>query len=263
MKVTRISQLSLAAALIFARTVGGPAGAQTLWYNGDLLRDSDPNNIGGIRNMGGSDYYLYMYDDFIVDGSGWNVTSVWSNNLVMNDVMHYPHYGPGSATQAFWEIRQGLDAGNGGTFVAGGETVPAVVTATGRSHDEGYYAEFDFRINLGGSGVDLAPGRYWLAVSPYRDGNLFSGDEYYITQTRGYGAIGSPAGNNGSSWEAYPNGTDVGYEDMSNDFGFPLDFSMGVGGTQLGTGPVPEPSALLLLGLGVVIGWVTRKMRFW
>src|SRR5213075_3089208 len=93
-----------------------PTGTPTctpgpLWYNGDF------DGVNGLANeentsIGGGEY-AHVYDDFIVtDSGGWNITSVFSDNLENTNV-----------TGASWEIRIGLSEGNGGTLVASGMTM--------------------------------------------------------------------------------------------------------------------------------------------
>src|SRR5205814_946458 len=108
------------------------------WYNGDF------NGVNGLANEDntslGSGEYASVYDDFNVTGSGWTLTSVFSDNLE-NTVV----------TGATWEIRQGISEGNGGTLIASGMTMTPVVTPTGRSG----FGFTEFMIEVIGLNVSL------------------------------------------------------------------------------------------------------------
>ena len=89
----------------------------TLWYNGDF------NNINGLANEVNTTVTdAHVYDNFVVPAGGFDITSVFSDDLISTNV-----------TGATWEIRTGVSAGNGGTLVASGSTATPTVTATGRS----------------------------------------------------------------------------------------------------------------------------------
>ncbi len=123
-KVT-LTAMALVASLVLHAQAGRPTTTPTpsgaLWYNGDF------NGVNAIPNEDdtslGPDQFASVYDDFIVtDPSGWDVTSVFSDNLSSTNV-----------TGAIWEIRQSISEGNGGTLIAAGVTLTPNVTATGRS----------------------------------------------------------------------------------------------------------------------------------
>jgi hypothetical protein len=203
-----------------------PAAADTLWYNGDFSGIGNLDN--GINTVIGNSL---VYDDFMVTGGGWVVTSVWSNNL-----MSY------STTQASWEIRSGMSDGNGGTLVASG-TGPATQTLTGRQ-----YSVPEYTIQVSGLNVSLAPGTYWLNVSPIASGSGGS----YNSMTSGANAIGQPAGNDGNSlWTS----VHYGYPGYTARYGG-YDFSMGVGGTA-----VPLPGSVWFLGSGLMGLGAWRRFR--
>jgi hypothetical protein len=187
-----------------------PSG-DVLWYNGDF------NGVNGLANEQGSS----IYDNFIVPSPGWHVTSVFSDNLENTP-----------ATGATWEIRSGVSEGNGGTLVASGMTTMPVVTPTGRSG----FGFTEFMIEVTGLSVDLAPGTYWLNVTPIGNcGRSFDSD------TSGTNCVGLPCGNDDN---AFINSTTFGYNfhnTSSGDIGQP-DFSMGVVGT-IGGGGTPTPTA--------------------
>jgi hypothetical protein len=216
-----------------------------LWYNGNFDgRDSQLNAYYVSTN------YSALYDNFIVaSGQTWTVTDVYSNDLIAVGI-----------TQAYWEIRSGVSAGNGGTLVAGGITSPASQTATGRSG----FGLNEYTIDVSGiSGVTLTAGTYWLTVAPVIPNGV---GQAYVTTTSGAGAVGLPAGNDGTSYVYSPVGAGGENFVSTNDPSLlgpgTWDFSMGVSGTVVA---VPEPStwvlsALLVAGVSTV-KYVRRGVR--
>ena len=205
-----------------------PTGTPTctpgpLWYNGDF------NGVNGFANEMntsiGSGEFASVYDDFVVtDSGGWNITSVFSDNLLNTNV-----------TGATWEIRTGVSEGNGGTLVASGMTMTPVVTPTGRSG----FGFTEYMVEVIGLNVHLpalpAGQFYWLNVTPIGDltGRSFDSD------TSGANCVGTPCGNDMNAFfnSNVPPG--------SNFVGQATDFSMGVNGTA-GSGcgsPSPTPTA--------------------
>ncbi|MGH8403754.1 MAG: hypothetical protein ACRESO_10190, partial [Gammaproteobacteria bacterium] len=90
-----------------------------LFYGGDL-NPNDPNANGLANEMDltvntGST----IYTPFVVGGGGWNVTGLFTDNLMNID-----------ALSATWEIRTGVSSGNGGNLIAFGSGTPTV-TDTG------------------------------------------------------------------------------------------------------------------------------------
>jgi hypothetical protein len=99
--------------------------------------------------------------------------------------------------------------------------------------------------------VDLAPGTYWLAVSPF----VSSSGSAAISSTEGQNAIGTPLGSNGVVYVGTPQGTDL---IPATDFGAgPIDdVSMGVDGTA-----TPEPSPFLpLCAVAAAVCLIRRRL---
>ena len=125
---------------------GMPSGLAG-WYNGDWQT--------GIP--GASNYYVSpqqfgrTYDDFVVPDGGWTVVGVFAHNSLTS----------AGITQASWEIRSRVSAGNPGTLVASGLS-PATQTL-GPAVGGGAYV---YLIEVDGLWVQLAPDRYWLSVTP-------------------------------------------------------------------------------------------------
>ena len=187
-----------------------PGGA--LWYNGDF------DGVNGLANEQdtslGAGQFASIYDDFNVpEGDGWDVASVFSNNLADTNV-----------TGASWEIRQGISEGNPGTLIAGDTTLTPTVTATGRSG----FGFNEFTVEVTGLSLHLAPGDYFLNVTPIGD---LTGRSFNST-TVGANCVGSPCGNNQN---AFWNSNFFGFNWTSTgNQGFPYDFSMGVNGPSGG-----------------------------
>src|SRR5438552_5978403 len=196
----RASLLALVLTAAFALN----ASAVTLWYNGDF------NQVNGLANERNTIVsQAAVYEDFNVTGAGWNITSVFSDNLA-NTVI----------SGADWEIRTGISEGNAGTLVASGTTSAPVVTLTGRSG----FGYLEYMVQVNGLNITLAPGHYWLNVTPIDGG---SGRSLNST-TSGVNCVGTPCGNNDN---AFFNSTYFGakFRNTNNAYGQP-DFSMGVVG---------------------------------
>jgi len=196
----RASLLALVLTAAFALN----ASAVTLWYNGDF------NGVNGLANERNTIVsQAAVYDDFNVTGPGWHITSVFSDNLA-NTVI----------SGADWEIRTGISEGNAGTLVASGTTSAPVVTLTGRSG----FNYLEYMVQVNGLNITLAPGHYWLNVTPIDSGTGRS----FNSTTSGVNCVGTPCGNNDN---AFFNSTYFGakFRNTNNAYGQP-DFSMGVVG---------------------------------
>ena len=189
-----------------------PAGA--LWYNGEF------NGVDGLTNEQDTfaTGYSRIYDDFNVpDAEGWDVNSVFSENLASTNI-----------TSATFEIRQGVSAGNPGTLIASGTTVTPEVTPTGRSG----FGFTEFKVQVNDLNIHLDPGDYFLNVTPVD--NLDGGRSFDST-TSGFNCIGTPCGDNDN---AFLDSTLFGaFFAPVADFGSQFsDFSMGVNGEVSGGG---------------------------
>src|SRR5579863_8264698 len=90
---------------MLAGTITGDLTTTPYWYNGD------PDSFGSfLSERNGQFGDANVYDDFNVGPGGVIIDGVFSNDF----------FTPGSAaiTQAEWEIRSGVSAGNGGSIVA-------------------------------------------------------------------------------------------------------------------------------------------------
>ena len=157
------------------------AAAGTLWYNGDF----DDNNaiVNGVDTAIGAGSQAYVYDDFHVPvGQIWLVEGVFSNDLL-----------DFSPTSAYWEIRSGVSAGDGGNLIAFG-TGAADTLATGRSG----FGYDESTVTVSGLSVALGAGTYWLTVAPI--GSTPGEGTSDVTTTSGANAIGTPPGNDGNAF---------------------------------------------------------------
>src|SRR5215471_19384896 len=192
-----------------------------LWYNGDF---DGVNALANEENtLIGSGEFASVYDDFIVsDSGGWDVTAVFSDNLLLNTTV----------TGATWEIRQGVSEGNGGTLIASGMTMTPVVTRTGR----GTFNLYEYMVEVTGLNVSLSPGTYWLNVTPIGNG----GGRSFDSNTSGANCVGTPCGNNQNAF-FNSNFFGANFTSTANE-GQPSDYSMGVIGSVSGGG-TPTPTA--------------------
>lgn len=225
--------------LFFLVCCAAPAFADVLWYNGDF--DGDTGRFNGYQ-MGSYEYAMH-YDDFDVPAGGWDVSGLWSNNRLETQAI----------TQAYWEIRSGVSAGNGGVLVDYG-VKDATLTPTGRT----VYGVPEYTVSVAGLNVSLNEGKYWLGLAPDVDGEEWLP---YIATTSGANAVGTPAGTNGNAfYTGWYGGTNyseyfIPSTDVSSGM---LDFSMGVQGTPK---VVPEPLSTLLFVVGGGVIAASRKLR--
>ena len=187
-----------------------PTPTPPLWYNGDF------DGVDGLPNEQNSfaTGFAHVYDDFnVTDEAGWDVTSVFSNDLISSTIIG-----------ATWEIREGVSAGNEGVLVASGMAPYPNVTPTGRSG----FGLFEFTIEVVGLSVHLPPGTYWLNVTPI--GSLDGGRAFDST-TSGAHCVGTPCGNDNDSFWDSPGLFGVSFVPTDSQGAQFHDFSMGLHGT--------------------------------
>ena len=215
-----------------------PAAAGVLWYNGDLPAQGGATvNEQADSPVGANN----TFDDFVVnDPAGWTIDTVWSNDQMSIT----------GVNQATWSIRSGVSVGNGGTLVAGG-TAAATQTPTGRTGGATGFAEY--AIEVTGLNVHLAPGTYWLSVSPVVGADPASGlFRSYNSGTLGLNAVNRPPSSLGNGLF---NSTFLSF----NFANFGNDYSLGVAGTAVST-VIPEPSTLVM---GAMAGFLVLGRTGW
>jgi hypothetical protein len=182
-----------------------------LWYNGD----GDGRN--GLSNeLNTAVAQSQIYDDFTVtDDTGWTLTTVSSNNLISGF----------TAATATFEIRDSCSPGVGGNLDFTG-TLPATQTPTGNVFFG--ITEYTISVDVSSLNISLAPGQYWLSVTPVGTGG--GTQRSFNSTTSNANSVNDPGGLNVDSlWNSttfgakfWPGTTGVGT--------FPADFSMGLTG---------------------------------
>lgn len=221
-------------------TLAANAADALYFYGGDF----DNNNplAHGLANetdgtVSGSPYGAATFQNFVVSGSSITVTRMFTNNL--QDITTPP--------TAYWEIRQGVSEGNGGTLIASGDGANTV-TATGRERN----GRLEYTNLVQGLSVNLAPGTYWFAVVP-ESPNDPSGRSFNSNSLEGLNAVGTQISNQQYFDSAFFGAT---FTNANNEIAdaFPT-FSSGVYA-------VPEPSSLIMLGSGLlgVAGVIRRRL---
>ncbi len=226
----------------FALRANGQAPPGALWYNGDLDVSvvEQQNAMGFGYNQCVAESNSHIYDDFNVPaGPGWIVTDVFSDNLL-------ELFGStlSKIDGVFWEIRQGVSEGNPGTLVANGATyINYSVTPTGRSKGWPYcfnpivnVSLVEYRVMASGLNVFLAPGTYFLNVTPigseqcvfYGSGFVEAVGAAFNSGTDGANCVGTPCGNNNLAFINAPDDLGANWEPTTNLDGSSHDFAMGV-----------------------------------
>jgi hypothetical protein len=234
----------LAACGLLVALVATPAFAGILFYGGDFNPGSV--NADGLANE--QDLTVSqaaVYTPFVVGGAGWNVTGLFTNNM-MNI----------TALSASWEIRSGVSAGNGGTLLFSGTGAPTVT-------DTGLFGSGleVFQVEVTGLNINLSPGNYWMSVVPIclnaDNATCGNGNRSFQANTDGTNAIGTPEPLNLSFFDSrFFNKT---FENATVEAGVLTEFSAGVLGDAAGA--VPEPGSLGLLGGGLLILAGIRRRR--
>lgn len=231
-----LKQLWLCPVLLTSLSVSNAAADTVLWYNGDYAGGS-----GTVNEQSTDEGPAYVYDDFTVTAAGgWTVQRIWSNDDMSLQ----------GITSAVWSIRSGMPSGGGGTVIASG-TSAATQTATGRTSWWGFP---EYTITVSGLNINLSPGTYWLSVSPLVGNDPLSNGYYdsYVSQTSGLNAVGTPAGNDGNSFE-YDPAAGINYSpDRFNE-----DYSMGVAGVAV----APEPSCVALAALAAMTLYLWQRRK--
>ncbi len=240
----RISIARLALCLLLLGVMATPSSADTLWYNGDYdltgnVTSCQSNQIS--PSFDNPTLNCRTYDDFVVPPGGWTINTLYSNNFLLNSTPIT------TITGAYWEIRTGVSAGDGGTLMFSGTANLSgmSVDSTGRSFDN---QDPEVRVAVTNLNFVLTAGTYWQSVPPITSG----GYEYVANSfTTGTGATGLILGN--SYYCFY---------DANNNINFEVgvDCSMGIEGTVGSEAPVPASLLLLASGL-LALGFYRFRAR--
>jgi hypothetical protein len=216
-----------------------------LWYGGDaaaasgFINNTRLTQVGGGVCLGttGNACGSSVLGDFIVSDDGWNVTGLFSNNLASPSISAAPF------SEALWTVQTGAGPGMFGQILFEGIS-PVTVMPTGRS----FGGLLEYTVTVSGLSLDLAPGEYFMNVSPLADKQF-----YYVGDSNGTDSIGM-AGPVGLLWEDYfiLNGTPV-YRIFQ---GSTKPASMGI----VGSAVVPEPSTTVPL-LAALAALLFRQAR--
>ena len=198
------------------------AAGDLVWFNG---RFDNVNGLASERNTQVSD--ARTYEDFSLP-SGYNqVTGLLGQFYLTSDLVGRPVY---------WEIRQGVAPGTGGTLIAAGTQSGATYTFLGSDFDLDIY---EIRMKLD-TPVTLASNTvYWMTMAPVGNGS----GRAFVCTTNGAGAIGSPIGGSDGLFDStYFN---VSWGAAANIVG------AGEANFAYGVQAIPEPASMLALGAGL------------
>jgi PEP-CTERM motif len=249
-----VHRLALAGGVL-AAMAASPAGAQTtLFYNGD------PDYMNGwtSEQLPNWSVDVRIYDNFTVSGPTWTVTGLLGNL----QARRVGTLGPSNVTwsTAYWEIRSGVSAGNGGTLLYSGTNATSLTLLPTSFWEANTYRT----VVSGFTPFTLGPGTYWMTISPYPTGEVDPLSSIWTTDgTNGVHAqidgqlySDSPTfGTNFSPMHAWPNAA-FSYGVLGTAVGTTID-------TPPGTTTTPEPATLMLtaLGLGGLAALARRQRR--
>lgn len=117
------------------------------WYNGDPVE----SNVVAQQSYEDDPLRTYVFDRFKVPFPGWTVQGLFSRVWVNGPVFD----------AAMWEIRRGMDEGQGGTVVRHGRS-RVRLTPSGKATVWGV----GYKVEINNLDLHLMPGTYWLALVP-------------------------------------------------------------------------------------------------
>ena len=225
MSVWRCAALVVVVIALVA-SASAPTWSDVLFYGGD------PLGGGCSCTIGPGQLDSRVYDNFIVPSvcgrsSSWRVDCLFG---------YYAFDTTEPLTSAYYEIRQGISRGNGGTLLYKG-TADAALAGTFATRDNGDV----YRVECPVSGLTLDPGEYWVTLAPIV---TEPSKQYFVSLTEGVNGIGSPI-LDGLSFVDSPSYR-YNWAPGSDWYGGRPDSSIGLIGKVL-----PEPASLAALAAGL------------
>lgn len=226
---------SMAIGVLTLAAAAGMSQAAVLWDQSAL--DTSPTGQGLLNTIspGFNGAVVFGVSDVTVPAGGWTIQSVSTYFTSFN----FPG-GTSAVLNVFPKSGALPGAGNDPRAMPTGNGTQVPVTATDFVVDFQGVREY----TASGLNIVLAPGEYWIGLTPQQSGGPFGADfQWSTTATSGVGQAG---------W--------------SQDFGFPSGwFDYGtLSGIAVHDGAikiqgVPAPSSLALLGLGGLIAGRRRR----
>lgn len=226
---------SMAIGVLALAAAAGASQAAVLWDQSAL--DTSPTSMGLLNTVspGFNGAEIYGLSDVTVPAGGWTIQSVSTYYTNFN----FPG-GVSAVLNVFPKTGALPIATNDPRAAPAGNGTQVPVTATDFVVDNQGVREY----TASGLNIVLAPGDYWIGLTPNQAGGAFGADFQWSTT--------APSGVGQAAW--------------SQDFGWPVgwfDY-----GTQTGIAVhdgaikiqgVPAPSSLALLGLGGLIAGRRRR----
>jgi hypothetical protein len=233
------------AGVVSTLAAGAALAGDPVWYGGDW------DERDGLISQNNAQLHGITYDDFTVTAP-INVNEIFGNFLMNSAV-------GGTMTGMFWEIRENITPGDGGTVIIAGHTsAVSSQEQTGNVFGDppNEFFEWNILIDVSAEGHTLQPGTYHLGYALATSSNATPPTQWgFVSTTSGTNGFGSPLANGNS----YLNSNSFGFsfepwdsEDLLGQG--PWDVSFGLNGTV-----IPAPGAIALLGLAGLVGRRRRR----
>ena len=229
-------------ALSLVTVAAAGSGARADWYNGDPYTSFPNIPQAAFFYPSAPQLHLGFTPFNWVPGSGGGQVGV------VGGMFHSFGVVPGAnIVSAYWEIRSGVSAGNGGLLVASGSGVP---TATPTAFTQGGYPVVDVALTV--PTFNLPAGSYWFAMA--------IGDSpvggWFVASTTGFNSVNGITGG-GSSIYYQTAGGNVGWDYV------PLTPETVPTWTDTGNSyyirEVPSPSGAGVLAAGLLVAARRRR----
>ncbi len=224
-------------AVMAAAGCAAAASADILWDQSAIDLNSTISLANWTKTSGFGQREAYGMSDVTVPAGGWTIQSitVWAGTLAFND--------PTSAILNIFPKTSSLPtAADNPRLVANGGTGITVAAVTSVIQINGNSGQFAREITSSGLNVVLAPGDYWIGLTPRFSGSSTDNQWPALSQ---YGD---------SQAVRFATPLDAAWSDNAALLGAPA-----TDGAILIEGFVPAPSSLALLGLGGLIAGRRRR----